>query len=204
MQLQIFIIGYLLFNIITISSCTKNCKEVKYNFSMQQIFSPEKDSISVGDTLWLISSHSTTFKDTITNKEVDFSNAQLGTNIRMLSFLDSSRSYIGVVKNFRVIRVFGSEVGNDNLPEYNKGVRYEEREGKYLLKFGFITNKKGTYLFSVGNSISVKRINHGCEKADIQITNGNTNNHLYVFHNWWPGYQIPNYERTHSYFFIVK
>lgn len=204
MKVQIFIVGSLLANIIIFSGCVKNCKEVKYYFSMNQVFLPEKDSIFVSDTVWLTSSHSTTFNDTITNHEVNFSNAQLGTNIRILSFSDSLRSYVGVVDNFEEIKVFGTETGNNNIPKENKGVHYEEKDGKYLLKFGFIAKKRGTYLFSVGNDISVIRSNNGCEKADVQITNANANNHIYIIQNWFPGYEIPNYERTHSYCFTVK
>jgi hypothetical protein len=194
------------FSIATILSsigCGKNCKDAKYSFSMDETFSPEKDTITVGDTLWVTSSHSTTFQDLIRNAEVDFSNSQIGSNIGILNFPDTSQTVLGAVNDFTIIKVYGNEVGNDNIPTENRGFFYEEISGNYILKLGFIANQKGVFTISLGNSISTVKRKGGCEKADIEIDNANTNNHLYYYQNFRPGYQISDYERKHMYCFKV-
>lgn len=195
--------GLFLTIILSSFGCGKNCKDAKYSFSMEEFFSPKKDSISVGDTLWVTSSHSTTFQDLINNQHIDFSNSQIGTNIRILSFSDTSKTVTGSVNDFGIIIIYGNEVSNDNIPSENKGFIYEEINGSYMLKLGFIGSKKGIYSISLGNSIGIVQRKRGCEKASIEIENANVNKHLYYYQDFRPGYQISEYERTHMYCFKV-
>jgi hypothetical protein len=80
---------------IGFGGCGKNCKEAKYQFSMEESFSPEKDSIRVGDTLWVSASHSTTFTDAFSKAQVDFSNSNIASTIRILNFPDTSQFVVG-------------------------------------------------------------------------------------------------------------
>lgn len=198
--------GAALYLIIIINSgCpSKSCVEAKYQFYMQQSFSIERDSILVSDTLWLYSSHSTTFRDSVSGNQIDFSNSQIGVNLSILNFPDTSQSPIGAIYNFNFINVFGRELSNVNLPTQNKGFIYDETNGNYTLKLGFIAKVRGIYAFFLGNSNGVIKNNHSCEKAGIEITNSNSNNHLYYYQNFRPGYEIPSYEKTHIYCVKVK
>lgn len=184
--------------------CGKNCKDARYSFSMHESFSPEKDSISIGDTLWINSSHSTTFQDLQSYANVDFSNSQIGSNIRILRFPDTSQNVIGGIYNFDIIKIYGNEVGNDNIPSENKGYYYEEVDTGYLLKLGFIAKEKGVYGISLGNSIGIVQKKGGCEKATIEIDNSNLNTHLYYYENFFPGDTTSIYTKTHVYFFKVN
>ncbi len=184
-------------------SCKRPCVEASYGFNMSEFFSPETDSIKVGDTLCVLSSHSTTFTDSSNRnvKQVNFSNSLLSTNIGILQFPDTSTSVVGAVLNFNIITVNGKETGNDNIPSENKGFYYQELNSEYILKLKFVALRKGIYSISVGNSIGVVNGKNGCIKANFEIENSNTNNHLYFYQNWRPGYTISEYELTHMYCF---
>jgi hypothetical protein len=184
-------------------SCGHHCVEAKYYFSMTESFSPEKDSISLGDTLWVASSHPTTFLDSVTKAEIDFSNSQLGTPFEVLKFPDTAGNVIGAVNDFDFITKAGSLAGNDNIPTQNKGFIYEEIDNHYILEIGIVAKQKGVYGISLGDDISVTRKNKGCEKANIKIENANSDNHLYYYQNFRPDYVISDYERTHIYCFKV-
>jgi hypothetical protein len=189
--------------ILSSTGCGKNCKDAKYSFSMQESFFPENDSIAIGDTLWVSSSHSTTFRDLISNANVDFSNSQIGSSIRILNFPDTSKSVAGAVYDFNIIKTYGSEIGNDNIPTENKGFFYEEINNNYILKLGFIAKQKGIYGISLGNSIGIIQRKGSCEKATIEIENSNTDIHLYYYENFFPGEPVSDYTKTHVYFFKV-
>ncbi len=189
--------------IFSFISCGHRCVEANYYFSMTESFSPEKDSIPIGDTLWVTSSHSTTFLDSLSQKNIDFSNSQVGSPFEILNFPDASQNVIGGVNDFGYYIISGSETGNDNIPTQNKGFYYEEESNQYILKVGIIAKQKGIYGISLGDDISVIRNNNGCEKAFIEIDNTNANNHLYYDENFFQGQPINNYTKTHAYFFKV-
>lgn len=184
--------------------CSRGCIEAQYNFSMQEVFYPEHDTILVGDTIFMESSHSTTFNDTLINKSIDFSGSDIGGSLRLLRFPDTSTIPVGGINNFEILIFYGKSSGNDNIPSENKGFYFVEDNNQYILKLGFIAKQKGIYSISLGNSIGIIKRKSSCEKANITIINTNNNNHLYFYQNWRPGYLIPEYERTHIYCFIVK
>jgi hypothetical protein len=172
---------------------------------MTEVFSPETDSIKLGDTLYLESSHSTSFTDLSNGngKQVNFEGSFFGTNIRILEFPDTSTEVIGAVSNFGLVIVNGSETGNDNIPVANKGVYYQELNSEFVIKIKFIALKKGIYTISIADSKAVTDGKNGCIKADFEIKNNNVDNHIYYYQNWRPGYQISEYEQTHIYCFKV-
>jgi hypothetical protein len=183
--------------------CGKPCKEAQYQFYMQEIFYPEKDSILVGDTLFLTSSHSTTFKDTLSNNLINFNDANPGANLRILRFPDNSTTVVGGINEFTILTLHGMPGGNDNIPEENKGFYFEEKDNNYLLNLAFIPKQKGIYAISLGNSMGTIQRKQSCFKANIEIDNANTNNHLYFYQNFFPGSPISDYTRTHIYCFKV-
>lgn len=203
--MKYFIVTSLL--VITIfiaASCGRSCIEAQYNFNMQEVFYPEKDSVLVGDTIFMESSHSTFFNDTLTNKLIDFSESDIGGSLRLLRFPDTSTSPIGGINDFEILILNGKALGNDNIPAENKGFYFEEANNNYTLKLGFIAKQKGIYGISLANSIGIVKRKNSCEKANITILNGNNNNHLYFYQNWRPGYLISEYERTHIYYIKVQ
>jgi hypothetical protein len=189
--------------LLSLIGCGKNCKDAVYAFTMQESFSPEKDSIAVGDTLWVISSHSTAFTDLVSNSQIDFSNSNLATNVRILKFPDTSQQVIGGVYDFGIIKNNGNEIGGDNIPSENKNFYFEEKNNTYLLNIGFIPKQKGLYCISLSNSISIIEKRGGCEKASVNIINTNQNSHLYYYQNFFLGLPPDQYTKTHAYCFKV-
>ncbi len=198
----VFAFGYVLLQFL---GCGKTCEQVSYNFSMAEQFFPEVDSIKIGDTLWVIAQHSVIFKDANSGNDISYSGSKLGLNIVASNLTDSANvasGNIGAFNSFNTVIVYGSAVGNDNLPDQNKGVNFEERNDSFLLKVAFIPKQKGVYGISLGNGAAVRK-NHGCELAAFEIDNSNQNNHLYYYQNSRPGYVMSDYERTHLYCFKV-
>src|SRR5438874_6663466 len=164
-----------------VQSCKRPCVEATYQFQMTESFSPEIDSVRLGDTLSVQSSHSTIFSDSSNGsiRQVNFSNSLLSTNVRILQFPDTSSSVIGAVANFNIMIDNGKATGNDNIPSENRGFYYQELNSDYVLKLRFIALKKGTYSMSVGNSLGVINAKNGCIKGNFEIENSNMNNHLF-------------------------
>lgn len=185
------------------TGCGKGCVEAQYNFTMQEIFYPGKDSILVGDTLFMESSHSTTFNDTLTNKLIDFSSSDIGGSIGLFRLPDSSTTVVGGMNDFSILILKGTAVGKDYIPSENKQFLFVESNNKYVLKLGLVAKEKGTYAVSLGNSIGIIKKRGGCEKANILITNGNVSNHLYFYINFFRGLPISEYTKTHVYCFKV-
>ena len=186
------------------TGCGKGCVEAQYNFNMQEVFYPERDSILIGDTLFIEASHSTTFNDTLTNKLIDFSGSNIGGSLRVLRLPDSSTIAVGGMNDFNILVLKGSAVGNDYIPSENKEFVFGESNNNYDLKIGFVAKQKGLFLMSLGNSLGIIKKRGGCEKANILITNANINNHLFFYENWLHSNLISKYEKTHIYCFKVK
>lgn len=193
----------LIIGVCIATSCGRGCLEAQYNFNMQEVFSPEKDSILVGDTVFMESSHSTSFKDTLTTMLIEFGGSQIGVNLGLLRFPDTSATPDGGMNDFSILVFKGKAVGNDNIPTQNKGFLFAEDGGNYELKIGFVAKQKGVYAISLGNSMGIIKKRSGCEKANILITNGNVSNHLYFYINFFRGLPISEYTKTHVYCFKV-
>lgn len=191
--------------IIFIQSCKRPCVESSYQFKMTEIFTPQSDSMKVGDTLYLQSNHSIYFTDDFQpNAEpVNFGGSFLGANIRMLEFPDSATDVVGAVPSFRILITNGSEIGNDNLPSENKGFYYQELNSQFVLKVSFVALKKGIYAISVIDTKAITDGKNSCIKAGFEIKNVNSDNHIYYYQSWRPNYIISEYERTHMYCFKV-
>lgn len=185
-------------------NCGRGCVEAQYNFRMQEVFYPEKDSISLGDTVFMESSHSTSFTDSLTNKLIDFSGSDIGGSLELLRLPDTSATVVGGMNDFNILILNGTAIGNDYIPEQNKQLLFQESNNNYVLKLGFIAKQKGVYLVALGNSMGIIKKKGGCEKANILLTNANTDNHLFFYENWLHSNLISEYEKTHIYCFKVK
>ncbi len=201
--MKFLLIVFIIAESISITGCFKNCKDAKYQFTMEESFSPEKDSIQIGDTLWVNSSHSTTFTDLVSHTQIDFSNSNLATNVRIFNLPDTSGKVIGGIYDFDIIKINGNEIGNDYIPSENKNFYFEEKNNIYLLGLAFIPKQKGIYCIALSNAISIVQRKGGCEKANIEIDNANINRHLYFYQAFFPGLPLDEYTKTHAYCFKV-
>ena len=199
------LISFALFQIlIAASSCVKPCHESDHDFSIPESFIPEKDSLAVGDTLWVSSVISKQLVDTFTKQPFEFSNPNnLGSTLFVSDirhFLDDQR---GAVKDFNLINRAGrlftvADAGPDRVLQ----ISFDQQNDQYVLLGGLVARKSGLYIFTFSDANGVYRNDHPkCGLSNFTFTNANVNQHLNLFTDF-TGYPFDEFTRTHS--FCVK
>lgn len=187
------------------ASCHKPCNEPNYTFNVSESFLPEKDSIGIGDTLWLLSSIPKLQTDVGTQKEIDFSNAEnLGSNLIISDINKFTTPSRGAVDSFNFFKINGDifTIANTDADGV-KQLSYEETAISYELKVGMIALKAGKYIFTVPDNPSVFRGGKTkCGLGNFQILNQNINKHLYLFEDLLGS--LSSYDSNHSYCLKVK
>jgi len=187
-------------------TCNKNsnCNDVDYSFLAGMKVTPDRDSVNIGDTIWLELSTPKIFTDNNTNQQVEFAGAiNLGTDINFDKLL-GNHNVSFCASCFDLIPVKGTFINDNFVPERNKDYRFLEEADKYAFKLAIIPKQRGTYSISIGDASGVYTPNKKCVKASFKYSFQNTNQHLYLYQQNRPGYQISDYERTHMYCFKVN
>lgn len=181
------------------NSCHKPCNLPNYVFSVNSIFFPEKDTINIGDTLWLTCTIPKTLIDINTQQQVEFSNAEnLGSDL-IISDISKFNLQRGAVDSFKYAQLHGTIYTDLQAnPQGVKQLSFEEKTNSYLLQVGLIAKKAGNYILTMPDNPSVFRKGRGkCGMASFKILNSNNNKHLYLFENMWRA--LSNYDKNHSY-----
>lgn len=190
------------------SGCPRPCIDAHYAFSIQSQFTPDKDSINIGDTIFLTSATPIKMKDTNSGSEINYSNAKnFGSNLYVVKLLSNSTAINDAVFDFDYFSIKGRVYNDTSIPSPNRvqQLSYQESNSSYEVKIGIIPRNKGIYFLSVGNGLSTGRSkNRNCEKAEINITLNNTNQHFYFYSNWNPNGQLTEYEKPRAFFFMVR
>jgi hypothetical protein len=194
-------------SISNLSSCRKPfCTHHQYEFAGTDSFSPEKDSINVGDTVWFRSSLPVQMVEVNTNQSVDWSRASGVVTQINFSSLSSGNPTIGAVDSFLFIPVKGNFSSNSTLPHAAKTAAFVEENGNYNLQFGIVAQKKGIYAIT---AVDIKNSKKNCSDADITLILGNGDSHQHYFGTvYYPGSPwgdvIQPIVQTHSYCFKVR
>lgn len=192
----IILIGFIHF----LAGCHKPCHEPDYTFKVSEIFSPDKDSIQIGDTLWIQSSILKLQKDVTTQNEIDFSNAEnLGASFLIQDISKFRNSFRGAIDSFEFFNIYGNIFSAINTDTSRvKQLRYSETDSSYQIKVGVVALKAGLYLFTIPDAPDIYRKNKvKCGIGDFEILNSNANKHLYLFENIWG--PLSSYDSSHSY-----
>ncbi len=199
------IIGFLFIN----AKCNKSpfdCANTVYNFELPLKVFPDKDSINIGDTIWLEINESSLIQDGPTGKMVDYSGtSNLGTALSFMEFTGGSFSNPGTeyaVSAFQFNLKSGSEIVHF-LPEKVKEFKFEEKQGNYTFKLAVIAKRKGIFAIGISNAANVYREKDKCSKAAFSIPLKETNNHIYLLEQNRPGYIPSGLELTNLYCFKV-
>ncbi len=207
-KLTFAVIGF--FTVTGINGCGKlglGCADTKFTFQTSIRAYPDKDSIRVGDTVWLESNIPVSLNDISTKNLIDYSGASnLGTVISLDRFTGGSISDPGTTyaaNEFKYVLLKGKIVENNILPDRIKEYLFIEANNQYSLKVGIVAQKKGVYILGVDNSKNVFRSTDKCTKASYFINFINTKQHLYLYQNNRPGYKIEGLELTNTYCFKV-
>lgn len=195
--------------IIVSVSCGKlrlDCANTTYTFQAGIKAYPDRDSLSIADTIWLESTIPASLIDISTQKLIDYSGARnIGTYISLDRMTGGSISNPGTIyaaKEFKYVLSKGKAEIND-LTDRIREYSFIETENKYSLKVGVIPQSKGIYILGVGNPRNVYRNTDKCTKASYLIKFENTSQHLYLYQNNRPGYKIEGLELTNIYCFKV-
>lgn len=179
-KVGIILIG--LYIIIISNSCGKNglgCANTTYNFEIGVKAYPNRDSIRVGDTVWLEINVPTTLTDISSNTVVNYSGAtNLGSAIGLIKLIGKNNA-IGAANMFNYYLVKGININNPNT-ENTREYKFTENDNRYIFKLGIISKEKGAFKIFVSNATSVYRKNETCTKAGFEINFENTDQHLYL------------------------
>lgn len=203
---KILLYCLLAFVILINTGCPKPCIEAEYSFAIQSQITPDMDSVSIGDTIYLISSTPTTMKELSTGMEVDYSGATIGSNLSIAEALNGTNVPRDAVFDFDYVSIKGGVYNDRNIPRPDgvQQLKYEEINGRYELKIGIIPKKRGLYAFGVGNGFSTGRNKKNvCEKASFSISLNNTDQHLYLYREIDPSHQFTDFESKRIYYFKV-
>lgn len=174
--------------------CNKrlDCRGTVYGFEIAISAYPAKDSVNVGDTIWLEVSEPTKLIDLQTGRVIDYSGAaNLGTTIGIAELISVNNFTTEGNYFFKFSLFAGSEIlrpDTDRFREYN----FAEINNRYEFRLGVIPQKKGVYKIFIGNASNVYRKNDQCTKANFEINFKNTNQHLYLNEIILPGVRLPS------------
>ncbi|MEO6358136.1 MAG: hypothetical protein ABIU77_04410 [Ferruginibacter sp.] len=199
----ILIVGIILSNY----GCPKPCVEANYSFAVTANFTPDMDSVKIGDTIFLTSSFPTTLQETQISKLIDYSDASdIGNTISVSQLLPTDSLAKDAVFDFNYVSIIGKIYNDRNIPRPDgvNQLTYSQVGNNYELKIGIIPKKSGVYGLGLGNALSNgRKKGSSCEKASFNTTVVNTNQHFYLFNLWRPDVVIDQNGRRGVYFFKV-
>lgn len=174
-----------IYTITAFSTCKKNilgCTESSIFFNVDAKVHPDKDSINIGDTIYVEVNIPTTLADQ-NNTMIDYSKANnLGTVMGFVKVANVSPIKLDdAVADFSYSLISGKEISSSNsqiLKEY----LFEESSGRYLFKLAIIPKSSGTFSFNLGNAVNVIREGNSCPKAAFNfLLKNTTDQHYYLY-----------------------
>lgn len=166
------------------------CQETVFNFQMGIKAYPDKDTINVGDTIWLEIIEPVTLTDVQTGRTVDFSGAaNLGSALAFHKLSTDNRFTIPAADKFMFLLQKGEQVASLD-PSYGRQYLFVEETGTYLFRLGIIPKESGVYSILFSNAANVYRKNDECTKAAFGLNFKNTNQHYYL-HPFYTGGPTP-------------
>lgn len=187
------------------STCKKGglgCANTIYSFQIGESISPDKDSIRVGDTIFLNVNTPAKLNDIQSGSLIDYSNANnLGNVVTMLRFIPGN-VFQGAINNFNLLTLKGSKV-NSVDPLSQQEVLFGEENGNYKFSLAIIPKDTGRYVLTISNAANVYRKNDNCTKASFTINFESTNQHFYLLNLWRPDLILDDSGKKKVYYFKV-
>lgn len=189
------------------SGCPKPCIEANYSFSVNSQLIPDKDSIHIGDTIYLESSFSQQLTEQSSGQIIDYNNSTgIGSALAVSKLPIGDTIAQDAVFDFDYVSISGRIYNDRSIPRPDgvQQLTYGETNGNYVLKVGLIAKKKGNYILGIGNGLSNgRKKSRNCEKASFNITLSNTDQHFYLIEKWYPNVTIGGYGKMRVYYFKV-
>ncbi len=189
----------------TFSNCKRKygCAETKYSFEIGASVLADRDSIRIGDTVWLKVQEPVRLNDLTSRAVIDYSKAaNLGTLVSLYEFLSGTASR-GAVLDFSFILKSGSIVNNNKDPASFKEFLFVEKNGFYIFELGLVANKVGRFVLTISDATNVYRTTDACTKASFAINFKQTNQHFYFIGQWRPDLTLDDQGKKKVYYFKV-
>lgn len=197
----------LFFMMVTITGCPKPCIEPNLLFSVTSQIIPDKDSVNIGDTIYLLSTFPTKLTEQTTGEIIDYSNSTgIGSTLAISSLPIGDTIAKDAVFDFDYFSISGKIYNDRSIPRPDgvQQLTYGEFNGSYVLKVGLIPKKVGNFILGIGNGLSNgRKRNRNCEKAAFNISITNTDQHFYLITQWIPDNVLDDYGKRHVYYFKV-
>ena len=178
------------------------CADTVYSFQIGENVTPDKDSIRIGDTIFLNVNAPTKLNDLQSGNLIDYSGAaNFGNVIGLLRFLPGHQSR-GAINDFNLLVVKGTKV-NSIDPLTNQEVLFTEENGSYKFSMAVIPKDTGRYVLTISNAANVYRKNNKCTKASFTIDFQSTNQHFYFLQLWRPDLILDERGKKKVYYFKV-
>jgi hypothetical protein len=193
---------------IGLEACNPICGNLDpvYNFSVTASVSPSRDSISVGDTLYITSSFPSTLPDK-SGQLINYSRARsIGCSIGFNDAYNIGLNDSSTSKYFSYAPLEGEVYSDKNVPLYwhSRQIRYEESNDSYSLKIAVIPNKPGLYFLAITDAYCLGLNNSkACKQASFAIALTNTDQHLYYYENLFGFGVLSEHDRAQFYCFKV-
>ncbi|MGH2565695.1 MAG: hypothetical protein ACRDE5_14360, partial [Ginsengibacter sp.] len=149
MATKIFTVAILLIIAMatTFSTCKKGglgCANTVYNFQIGESMSPDKDSVHIGDTLFLKVFTSSTLNELQTGQLVDYSNtSNLGNVVTILRFINNQTP--GAINDFSLTTLEGTKVGSID-PTSEQEFSFSESNDNYNFLLSIVPKDTGRYV----------------------------------------------------------
>jgi len=169
----------------------------KYAFNITGAFTPDNDSVALGDTVYFVSAFPSTLTPVGTQDPVDYTNAsKIGNVITVIEYLPNYQRRWAAY-DFDYIALKGEAFNSKEVPtpEGAEQIRYEEIGNKYEMNIAIVPKKKGNYIFLIGGAYSDSRKIKGkdrCDRASFNLTISNDQRRNYALTENWAGGSIGN------------
>ncbi|TXK22434.1 hypothetical protein FVR03_23035 [Pontibacter qinzhouensis] len=173
------LVGLCLTSLLLLTACPNPCvNELPlYNFYVEAYFTPEKDSLRVGDTLYFISEFPKRLNPHGSQSSVDYSNANISGSLSVVKLTPRTQFGTDAVFDFEYVSLAGQMYNTRDIPNPDgfQQFFYQESEDKYHIKIAIIPKEKGTYGLGILSTASNGRSGgNGCDKASFNTTVSNT------------------------------
>lgn len=165
-----------------LTACPDPCLNgPKYSFSIEAHFTPELDSIQVGDTLYLVSEFPKKLIPHGSQDVVDYANANISGSLTVFELVPNQQFAKGAVFSFNYVSLAGQIYNSREVPDPDgiQQFNYQELGDKYQVKFAFIPKKKGIYGMGILSTSSPNRSGgESCDGASFRTTVSNSDINL--------------------------
>ncbi len=201
---QTFNFGILLVLCAAITGCPKPCIESDYAFQVSTKIIPDADSLKVGDTIMLISSFSINLMDEMSQKRINFSNAEISSTLGIGQLIAGQITAAGAVEDFEYHSITGNIYNATDIPspETVQQLKYQEVGDHYEVKIAIIPKEKGVFALGIGDGVGFVK-GKKCQKAAFNISLYGTAHHEYLHKQWRPDFELTDRALSKLYAFKV-